>query len=130
MSLFQNSSALCCLSFRRKPESSEFRVFWTPVFTGVTVIGPPEQVSIVSNLMKRYTSQSRVQRFRQLRDGYNLRSSVAHGNLMRELNDEELELTTELEEALRKLIRMYLKNPGQFQAAVLNRLTLGVEETH
>ena len=38
---------------------------------------------------------------------------------MRELNDEELELTTELEEALRKLIRMYLKNPGRFQAAVL-----------
>lgn len=74
-------------------------------------------------------NQSRVQRFRQLRQGYNLRSSVAHGSLMRELNDEELELTTELEEVLRKLIRMYLKDPGRFQAAVLNRLTLGVAET-
>jgi hypothetical protein len=25
------------LSFRRKPESSYFKAFWTPVFTGVTV---------------------------------------------------------------------------------------------
>src|SRR3972149_5663841 len=56
MRVFQNSSDLFSLSFRRKPESSEFKVFWTPVFTGVTVIGTPEQVSIVSTLMKRYTS--------------------------------------------------------------------------
>ena len=55
MSLFQNHFDLFCLSFRRKPESSEFKVFWTPVFTGVTVIGPPERVSIVSTLMKRFT---------------------------------------------------------------------------
>jgi hypothetical protein len=27
---------LIVLSFRRKPESSGFREFWTPVFTGVT----------------------------------------------------------------------------------------------
>ena len=45
MSLFKNHSDLFCLLFRRKPESSEFKVFWTPVFTGVTVIGPPERVS-------------------------------------------------------------------------------------
>ena len=56
MSLFQNHSDLFCLSFRRKPESSKFKVFWTPVFTGVTVMGPPERVYIVSTLMKRYTS--------------------------------------------------------------------------
>ena len=55
MSLFQNHSDLFCLSFRRKPESSKFKVFWTPVFTGVTVMGPPERVYIVSTLMKRYT---------------------------------------------------------------------------
>ena len=74
-------------------------------------------------------SQSRVQRFRQLREGYNLRSSIAHGSLMKALNDEELALTTELEEALRKLIRMYLKTPGRFDAAALNCLTLGVTGT-
>ena len=55
MSFFQNHSDLIFLSFRRKPESSEFKVLWTPVFTGVTVMGPPERVSRVSTLMKRYT---------------------------------------------------------------------------
>jgi len=27
------------LSFRRKPESSYFKTFWTPAFAGVTTIG-------------------------------------------------------------------------------------------
>jgi hypothetical protein len=73
-------------------------------------------------------SQSRVQRFRQLRTGYNLRSDLAHGNLMRELTDEELELTTELEDALRRLMQLYLKDPERFRLEVLNLVTLGVSE--
>lgn len=73
-------------------------------------------------------SQSRVQRFRQLRTGYNLRSDLAHGNLMRELTDEELELTTELEDALRRLVQLYLKDPERFRPEVLNLVTLGVSE--
>jgi len=38
-----------------QPESSEFKMFWTPVFTRVTVMEPRERVSIVNTLMKRYT---------------------------------------------------------------------------
>ena len=33
------SSKLLLSSFRRKPESSYFRIFWTPAFAGVTIIG-------------------------------------------------------------------------------------------
>jgi hypothetical protein len=59
MSIFQKSSAFFFLSFRRKPESSEFKLFWTPVFTGVTAIGSLERVSIVSILMKRCIGNER-----------------------------------------------------------------------
>lgn len=73
-------------------------------------------------------SQLRVQQFRQLREGYTLRSELAHGNLMRELTDKELELTTKLEDALRRLMQLYLKCPERFSSEALNLLTLGVQD--
>jgi len=49
MSLFQNHPiyflsvipAPYQVRGKLQPESSEFKMFWTPVFTGVTVIGSP-----------------------------------------------------------------------------------------
>ena len=72
--------------------------------------------------------QSRVMTFGRLREAYSLRSKVAHGSLMRPLNDEELKLTAEIEETLRRLILIWLESPSDLNAERLNRLTLGVAE--
>lgn len=78
----------------------------------------------------RPPDDTRVELFKKLRRGYNLRSSIAHGSLGRELTEEELVLTSGLEDALRQLIKLYLDAPSCFEPSVLNRLTLGVNPRH
>jgi len=69
----------------------------------------------------------RMMVFEDLRKGYSLRSKIAHGSLSKPLSNEELELTTKIENILRRLILEYLVDSNRFNQESMDKLVLGLD---
>ena len=68
--------------------------------------------------------QERNNVFGTLRKAYRLRSKIAHGRLNRPLSDDELILTNDVEDILRKIILLWLTDHTRLRAEALDDIVL------